>query len=301
MDAFDDLGSRVIGVTFSDSSPSPHWHGDRLFEDAVEAGVRSVIGRANSDLASNPSGGAWTGCGMTAIVFFGLPFVGLGLEDIVSGARRTPCRSPDESSAGDGPHEKCVSAVLAPVVGVDMAVGAAVGLGRDAFRGQAWVDAYTQLSVADQEGSLGVEDLERLAMAAHLLGRDDESASLWTRAHRACLRRGDTARASRCAFWLAFELLHRGQSARGSGWVTRTQRLIDEEQLDCVERGYLDFLAALGCAFAGEWRTAYAGFDQSTATGVRFGDVDLVTLGRQGQGRRVDLPWRHRQRHDVAR
>ena len=48
---------------------------------------------------------------MTAIVFFGLPFVGLGLEDIVSGARRTPCRSPDESSAGGGPHEKCVSAV----------------------------------------------------------------------------------------------------------------------------------------------------------------------------------------------
>ncbi len=166
-----------------------------------------------------------------------------------------------------------------------MAVGAAVGLGRDAFRGQAWVDAYAQLSVADQGGSLDVEDLERLAMAAHLLGRDDESASLWTRAHRACLRRGDTARASRCAFWLAFELLHRGQSARGSGWVTRAQRLIDEEQLDCVERGYLDFLAALGSAFAGEWRTAYAGFEESAATGVRFSDVDLVTLGRQGQGR----------------
>ena len=100
-----------------------------------------------------------------------------------------------------------------------------------------------------------------------------------------CLRRRDTAHASRCAFWLAFELLHRGQSARGSGWVTRAQRLIDEEQLDCVEQGYLGFLAGLCSAFAGEWRRAYAGFEESAAIGVRFSDVDLVTLGRQGQGR----------------
>ncbi len=161
----------------------------------------------------------------------------------------------------------------------------ALGLGRDAFRRQAWGDAYDRLSTADREASLDVEDLERLAMAAHLLGRDDDSAKLWTRAHRACLLRGDAAGAARCAFWLAFELFHRGQAARGGGWVARAQRLVDEEQLDCVEVGYLRFLGAMGCVFAGEWAAAYAGFDQSTAIGVRFGDVDLVTLGRQGQGR----------------
>jgi len=166
-----------------------------------------------------------------------------------------------------------------------MAVGATVGLGRDAFRDAEWGDAYTHLSDADQEGSLDVEDLERLAMAAHLLGRDDESASLWTRAHRICLRRGALARAARCAFWLAFELLHRGHVARSGGWVSRARRLIDEEQLDCVERGYLQFLEAMDCVFAGDWAAAHAGFEASTDIGVRFSDVDLVTIGRQGQGR----------------
>ena len=166
-----------------------------------------------------------------------------------------------------------------------MAAREALGLGRDAFRRRAWGDAHNQLSTADQEASLDVEDLERLAMAAHLLGRDDDSANLWTRAHHACLRRGDAPRAARCAFWLAFELLHRGEAARGGGWVARAQRLLDEARLDCVEQGYLRFPSAMGRAFAGEWATAYARFDESTAIGDRFVDADLVTLGRQGQGR----------------
>ena len=42
-----------------------------------------------------------------------------------------------------------------------------------------------------------------LATAAYLVGKDNDSADVWARAHHECLRRGDGVRAARCAFWLA--------------------------------------------------------------------------------------------------
>ena len=93
--------------------------------------------------------------------------------------------------------------------------------GRVSFDLQAWGRAYTQLSAADREVPLEPQDLERLAVAAHLVGRDKESADAWTRAHHGWLRLGDAARAARCAYWLALSLLNRGEFARGGGWLAR--------------------------------------------------------------------------------
>ena len=53
-----------------------------------------------------------------------------------------------------------------------MTAADALARGRASFGRQAWGDAYAQLSAADREAALGPEDLERLAMAAHLVGRD---------------------------------------------------------------------------------------------------------------------------------
>ena len=92
-------------------------------------------------------------------------------------------------------------------------MAAALELGRSAFAGQAWADAYQRLSAADRDAPLEPEDLERLA-AAYLVGREDESAEAWTRAHHELLARGGTGQAARCAFWLAFGLLNRGALAR---------------------------------------------------------------------------------------
>ncbi len=86
---------------------------------------------------------------------------------------------------------------------------------------EAWAEAYAQLSAADERSRLEADDLERWAIAAHLVGADGESADIWTRAHREWARRDDTARAARCAFWLAFQLLNRGEPARGGGWLAR--------------------------------------------------------------------------------
>ena len=55
----------------------------------------------------------------------------------------------------------------------------------------------------NHDAALGLEDLELLATAAYLVGKDNDSADVWARAHHECLRRGDGVRAARCAFWLA--------------------------------------------------------------------------------------------------
>jgi len=116
--------------------------------------------------------------------------------------------------------------------------------GRDAFNRQAWGGAYEHLSAAGRDEPLEVEDLERLACAAYLVGRSAESSDAWARAHAECARQGEVARAARCAFWLAFMLLNSGELSRGGGWVDRAQRLLDEPRLDCVERGYLRYAGA---------------------------------------------------------
>ena len=92
----------------------------------------------------------------------------------------------------------------------------AIEVGGEAFRRQAWRAAYVQLSAADGDAGLGVDDLERLATAAYLIGRND-CADVWARAYQLCLAHGETARASRCAGWVAFALLNAGEMARGGG------------------------------------------------------------------------------------
>jgi DNA-binding CsgD family transcriptional regulator len=157
--------------------------------------------------------------------------------------------------------------------------------GRESFKRQAWADAYGELSAADRQTELQPGDLQRLATAAYLVGRDDESAALWERTHRELLGRGDVQRAARCAFWLAFLLLGAGQLERGSGWMARVRRLLDEHGHDCAEEGYLLFAVGMAAIFGGDVQTAYATFSEAGEIGDRFGEPDLVALARHGQGR----------------
>ncbi|MEP6661409.1 MAG: response regulator transcription factor [Acidimicrobiales bacterium] len=157
--------------------------------------------------------------------------------------------------------------------------------GREAFRQHAWADAFSGLSGADREGLLELDDLERLAVAAYLTGLDTQSTEVWTRAHQAALRVDDVARAVRCAFWLAFGLLNRGELARGGGWVDRAQRLLDDRALKCVEHGYLRYCVGLRSVFEGDASVAHAAFSRSVNVGDQFGDPQLAALARVGQGR----------------
>jgi tetratricopeptide (TPR) repeat protein len=141
------------------------------------------------------------------------------------------------------------------------------------------------LAAADSDEPLPLEDLERLATAAYLIGKDAESAEIWTRAHQEFLGRGAVARAARCAFWLAFGLMHQGERARAGGWITRARELLDNARQDCVEQGYLLLPIALQRVFAGDAAGAYGMFCQAAEIGDRFGDRDLIALARHSRGR----------------
>jgi len=156
--------------------------------------------------------------------------------------------------------------------------------GRNAYARQAWGDAFAKLSAADKESPLEAEDLERLAFAADLLGRYEDTADIGARAHHEYLRRGNIPRAARAAFWLGMGLLDRGEMARGGGWLARGGRLLEETQEDCVERGYMLVPTAFQSLLQGDAATAYPIFDQAGKIGERFGDPDLMTLTRLGRG-----------------
>jgi ATP/maltotriose-dependent transcriptional regulator MalT len=156
--------------------------------------------------------------------------------------------------------------------------------GREAFGRRAWGDAYRGLAAADERGPLEPGDLDLLATASYLTGNDDACRRAWEGAYRAFAERGAVARAVRCAFWLGLSLMQRGERARGGGWLSRAQGLLESAVLDCVERGYLRVPAALGALEGGDPAAARAVFDEITAIADRFGDPDLRALGRLGHG-----------------
>lgn len=161
----------------------------------------------------------------------------------------------------------------------------ALDRGRESLKRRVWGEAFSLLSAADREKPLELDDLERLAVASYLVGNDADSDDAWTRAFQECVRRGDSVRAVRCAFWLAFRLLNAGDETRASGWIARAHRLLDKGQPDRVEQGYLLYLVALRGIFSGDAASASTTFGQAAKIGDRFADPDLATLARTGQGR----------------
>jgi DNA-binding CsgD family transcriptional regulator len=166
-----------------------------------------------------------------------------------------------------------------------MPAASALERGRDSFERKAWGSAYRELNAAARDAALCAEDLERLAFTARLLGNPTECADLLARAHQEFLNQGETARAARAAIWLAFHSHFRGEVARGNGWVARANRILEAHAQECVESGYLLHLSALRAFFEGEPAKAHGLFVEAMKIGERFGDRDLMTLARHGQGR----------------
>jgi hypothetical protein len=69
-----------------------------------------------------------------------------------------------------------------------------------------------------------------------------------------------------------------------NGLLGRAQRLLDREQCDCVERGYLMLPALIQSRASGDHRAAHAIAASATEIGERFGDADLVALAAHEQG-----------------
>jgi DNA-binding CsgD family transcriptional regulator len=157
--------------------------------------------------------------------------------------------------------------------------------GRECYRQHAWLEAYESLSLADQMGRLRGEDLELLAMAAYLVGQDEKYLRALERAYNAHRNAGESARAIRCAFWLGFRLLMRGETGRANGWLARAQRLLDRDARECSEHGYLLLPVVEQRIACGEYESAYAAAAEAVTIGDRCGDPDLICCARHQQGR----------------
>jgi ATP/maltotriose-dependent transcriptional regulator MalT len=160
-----------------------------------------------------------------------------------------------------------------------------VAAGREAFHARAWSDAFRHLRGAAGDGEVEPADLGRLATAAYLTGRHEEAEQALERLHHHLLDAGDVDGAARWAVWLAILLFLRAQPARGGGWLSRAQRLLDEADLDCAARGYLLVPAALHALDAEhDAARAHELFEQVSAVARRFDDPDLAVLGLLGRG-----------------
>lgn len=157
--------------------------------------------------------------------------------------------------------------------------------GRESFRRRAWTDACRLLETADRETPLEPEDLECLATAAYLIGRDPESETAWSRVHQVLLDRGDREGAARCAFWLGFGLLGRGAVAPGSGWIARSKTLLDDAQMESAVRGYLLVPHAIESFNREDTAGALTAFSQAAQIAERFADRGLAAFAGHGRGR----------------
>ncbi|HEY8550817.1 MAG TPA: LuxR C-terminal-related transcriptional regulator [Vicinamibacterales bacterium] len=155
--------------------------------------------------------------------------------------------------------------------------------GRACCERRAWREAYDALKRADWAAPLQGDDLDRLATAACLSGREAVFLQVLERQYRAHEEAGRRERAARCAFWLALTLLLRGQIGQSNAWTARGQRLV--EDVDCAERGYLALTVAEQRLREGNADAAAGIAAGAVAIAEAFGDADLMAAARHVEGR----------------
>jgi DNA-binding NarL/FixJ family response regulator len=155
--------------------------------------------------------------------------------------------------------------------------------GRQAYRRRSWADAFGALTAADEAATLPPEDLDLLANAAYLIGKDAVGYSLWARVYREWLHQGESAWAAQSAARLAILLMLQGEEASSNGWALRAKRLVEADEIDCPACGYLSVLDGLERLRSGEVDAALAAGRLTASTGKRFEDSDLLAFGQLGE------------------
>jgi DNA-binding CsgD family transcriptional regulator/tetratricopeptide (TPR) repeat protein len=133
-----------------------------------------------------------------------------------------------------------------------MTTPTALDRGRTAYREHRFADAVAGLDEADRATATTALDLEKLATAASLVGRVEESVDWRTRAHEAFLADGDLDGAIRCAAWLGM--------------------------------GFLLIPEGLAALYGGDGARATAVFARAAELARAAKDADLVALGELGLG-----------------
>lgn len=156
---------------------------------------------------------------------------------------------------------------------------------REAYARREWRDAHAGFSAASADGNLQPDDIERFAIAAHLIGREPESRDLFARGYRESLQHGNLPRAAYFAFWVGHGLMFAGDDNQARAWFARARALVDEHGKECAELGYLlvgDGIRDLG---SGDATSAEAKCAEAQAIGKQFADSTLIAIAGHGLGR----------------
>lgn len=156
--------------------------------------------------------------------------------------------------------------------------------GREAFREQSWKKAFSRLSSADEVNSLAPADLELLARAAYLCGKDSECIEIWMRVYQEFQSQGQTREAAGSAFWTGMILSNLGEFTQSSGWFARARRLVGEIREECLEQGLLQIPEALEHLRSGNTKKAFDCFKKAGQAAKKFNDPDLLALSYLGRG-----------------
>jgi ATP/maltotriose-dependent transcriptional regulator MalT len=148
-----------------------------------------------------------------------------------------------------------------------------------------WKTTYDRLRELDHASPLEPAQLLELATSAYLIGKESDSLAALIRAHQAFVQRHELRMAGGIAARIALILLNTGDVAQAAGWMARGSRLLDETHETGSERGHMLLPAARQSLMSGNIKDAESKFAEAAAIGERFGDADLISLARQGQGR----------------
>ena len=154
-----------------------------------------------------------------------------------------------------------------------------------------WLADHAALCAADREHGLSPEDLERLAVAAFLVGRDADVVPLRERALQGYLEQGAIDRAVRCGFWCGYHLQTRGELAQAQGWEQRVTRLVAGRATAAFE-GMLSQARAALLMTAGDGAAALPLFERGAEIADADADLDLFTLAGLGRARCLQMTGR---------
>lgn len=156
---------------------------------------------------------------------------------------------------------------------------------RAAYAERQWAQARERYMAARASAPLSAEDMAAFSDAAWWEGAIDQSLSACEEAYRLYLH-GDEPRprpAAMLALDIGFSWYLRGEESMGSGWISRAQRLLEDET-ECVEHGYLRAMAVDEALGAGDFEAAIAAARAVAAVGARHGDDTLCSYALVGEG-----------------
>jgi tetratricopeptide (TPR) repeat protein len=156
---------------------------------------------------------------------------------------------------------------------------------RDAYGRRDWPGARDLFRRAGERGELSADDLYALGDAAWWLGRVDESVRAGEQAYRRYLDAGQQRQAAMAAIGVAVNLFLRGDDVVGSGWMSRAQRLLQNEP-ESIVHGYARYLLEVEAALEGpDLDAVIASTRRVRDIGQRHADPNLVAAGILGEGR----------------